>query len=413
MGLFDSIKDVAAKASEKATQAVADISAKAEQKKAEQEAMNAEMTAKVEALRNQIVSDIENINTGNNGILSALSDKELTSFTQDFAEKCFLPANTTSKTHVIMYPYISQKNLKKIHETFEFDENSDMPILHIKTENKQEILFTKNKLFFKVVLPENKKFTANGVVDAKNVNDFEFVETENGYSFKCDTVELISFKLNKTYKQDFITLNDYFDRIKTKNFDITADDVDNLIKQKVCSEICKMFEKYYTDDNEKVIFFDWGVNSYTANDYVICTDNQVLILDREMGGATMNVKQLYYDDITSAQIIQNSNSGSLTADLINTAITAALDIADLTISAAGATIRINNLYKNEAERIVAIYHQMRKQLKNAAVQPQQPVQQNPADDPLEQLQKLSKLKDAGIISEEDFNAKKAELLAKL
>ncbi len=34
-------------------------------------------------------------------------------------------------------------------------------------------------------------------------------------------------------------------------------------------------------------------------------------------------------------------------------------------------------------------------------------------DPLEQLEKLQKLKDAGILSEEEFNAKKADLLSKL
>lgn len=37
----------------------------------------------------------------------------------------------------------------------------------------------------------------------------------------------------------------------------------------------------------------------------------------------------------------------------------------------------------------------------------------PADDPLEQLKKLNALKDAGIISEEEFNEKKATLLAKI
>ena len=36
-----------------------------------------------------------------------------------------------------------------------------------------------------------------------------------------------------------------------------------------------------------------------------------------------------------------------------------------------------------------------------------------ADDPLEQLKKLAELKDLGVITEEEFSAKKAELLAKL
>lgn len=37
----------------------------------------------------------------------------------------------------------------------------------------------------------------------------------------------------------------------------------------------------------------------------------------------------------------------------------------------------------------------------------------PADDPLEQLKKLNALKDAGVISEEEYNEKKAALLAKV
>ena len=37
----------------------------------------------------------------------------------------------------------------------------------------------------------------------------------------------------------------------------------------------------------------------------------------------------------------------------------------------------------------------------------------PQNDPMEQLAKLSKLKEAGILTEEEFNQKKADLLAKL
>lgn len=44
---------------------------------------------------------------------------------------------------------------------------------------------------------------------------------------------------------------------------------------------------------------------------------------------------------------------------------------------------------------------------------QQVVAAPAADDPLEQLAKLSKLKEAGIISEDEFNQKKEALLAKI
>lgn len=413
MGFMDKLKNAASSVSEKAGQMVKEAEQKAAQKKAENEAMQAEKTAKVEAMRDEAVSKINSIGTGG-GIVDSLSEKELLDFTKSFAEKLFISACTASSSHIVIYPYITEKQIKKIHNSFKFDESMDKPIIHIRTEDKQEILFTKNKLFFRVVLPEDKNVSAVGEVNASAVNDFRFVETEEGYSFQCDTVELISFKLNKKYKQDFITLNNYFDRIKNKQFEITEQEIHDMIKEKVGDKIYGMFSKYYADDDELAIFFAWGADSYSANDYVICTTNQVIILDRELGGMTMNAKQLYYDDITAVEIIQNSNSGSLTADLINSAITAALDVCDLNISAAGASIRINNLYKNEAERIAAIYHQKRKELKTKSAAPTIVQAAAPAaSDPLEQLEKLSKLKDAGIISAEEFEKKKADLLAKL
>lgn len=130
-------------------------------------------------------------------------------------------------------------------------------------------------------------------------------------------------------------------------------------------------------------------------------------------GTTANAKQFYYEDITSMQTIQNSgNNETLTGYLINSAIVAALDICDLLITVAGASNRINSLYKNEADRVVSIYHQQRKEIKSASEKPTV-IQQSNEVNPLEQLQKLAKLKESGIISEEEYNEKKAVLLEKI
>lgn len=412
MGFMDSLKNAASSAAEKAKQVKQNMDEKAAQKKAEAEALKAERTAKVEAMRDEAISKINSIGTGG-GIVDSLSENELFDFTKSFAEKLFMCACTSSKSHILIYPFITEKQNKKIHESFKFEDSVDKPIIHIKTEDKQEILFTKNKLFFRVVLPEDKSYSAVGEVNASAVNDFKFVETEDGYSFQCDTVELISFKLNKKYKQDFITLNNYFERIKNKQFEITEREIHDMIKEKVGNDVYNLFSKYFGDDDELAIFFAWGSDSYSANDFIICTTSQVILLDREMGGMTMNAKQLYYEDITAVELVQNSNSGDFAVDLISSALTAALDVCDLIITA-GATLRINNLYKNEAERVAAIYRQKRKEIKDKAAAPTIVQAAAPAaDDPLEQLSKLSKLKDAGIISQEEFEEKKAALLAKI
>lgn len=171
-------------------------------------------------------------------------------------------------------------------------------------------------------------------------------------------------------------------------------------------------KKYMVYDDELIVYFAWGLDSLSAKDYIVCTTKQIIVMDREMFGMTANIKQFYYEDITSASTEQNSNSSDLTGMLIDTALTAATKTCDLIISVAGAVNKINTLYKVEAERVVAVYHQYRKIAKQANAQPQVIVQQQ-TESPVEQIKKLKELADLGIISENEFNQKKADLLAKM
>ena len=91
----------------------------------------------------------------------------------------------------------------------------------------------------------------------------------------------------------------------------------------------------------------------SAKDYIVCTTKQIIVVNREMLGATANIKQFYYEDITSASTEQNAKSSDFTTALLETAITAATKTCDLIISVAGATTKIDTLFKVEAERVVA------------------------------------------------------------
>lgn len=112
-------------------------------------------------------------------------------------------------------------------------------------------------------------------------------------------------------------------------------------------------------------------------------------------------------------MIQNANTGDWTADLINNAITAATKTCDMVITVAGAAIKISNLYKIEAERVTSVYHEMKKQTKLATAQLQIIQPQASSEDPMEKIKKLAQLKEAGIITEEEFNCKKTELLSQI
>lgn len=222
---------------------------------------------------------------------------------------------------------------------------------------------------------------------------------------------MTSVAFAKAVNEDAIGLNRYFAAIGNKKFEITDKEVDELIKEKIGGKVLEEVKKYLVYDDEILTYFAWGLDSLSAKDYIFCTDKQVVMMNREMLGATANIKQFYYEDINSASTEQNAKSDDLTVALIETAITAATKTCDLVLGVAGSTLRINTLYKIEAERIVAIYHHYRKVAKTAAAQPTVIVQQQAQQvDPMEQLKKLAELKELGIVTQEEFDAKKAQLL---
>lgn len=420
MAFFDKLKDVKSSVMSTATGIVDTTKSsikKAQedyaQKKQEAEALDAEMREKAQQFSQNIVNGILEYCEGKEGgYFGKIPTETLLSFTKDFYEKLVLPGGKTSTSCVAMHPYIDDKKAKQFAKSFSQYDSSETPILYLKDGEKQEILITTKTLYFRRPLPENKKYFADGAVGCENIDCFHLDENGDSYQFKCDTYVLADIKLINAYKQDFMALNEYFRCVKEQDFEITNEEIDGLIQKKIGAKIYGDVKKYMTYDDELVLYYAGGLDSLTAVDYVACTTRQIIIVNREFLGATANVKQFYYDDITSMATIQNSNSNDLLVALVDTALTAALKVCDLEITVAGAKNKINTLYTIEAQRVIAIYHEQRKGLKEKASQPQI-IQQVSQVDVLEQIEKLSKLKDMGIISEEEFAQKKIVLLEKL
>lgn len=396
----------------KAKNAVDGIKTSIEQKQAEKEAYEAEMSAKAQEKKEEIISTILS-NQNNGSIFGDTDTKTLLDFTKDFYDRLLMPANSVALSKISMYPYIDGKTLEKAVKNLDGYDSSETPVLMIKGEKKQIILITDKTLYFSLALKEDAKFLVKGKVSNDEISEILFISEGETSRVDCDGYTLAEFKTDKTVKEDFISLTNYFESIRKKDFVITDEEVDQLIKEKIGSKIAAELKKYMIYDDELFVYFAWGLDSLAAKDYIVCTNKQIIVLDREAFGATSDIKQFYYEDITSASTEQNSNNNDLTGYLIETAITAATKTCDLYFSVAGARTKIKTLYKAEAERIVAVYHQFRKLAKQATAAPQVIVQQQTADDPLEQLKKLSSMKDMGIITEEEFESKKADLLAKL
>ena len=406
--------DFLKKAKETVSNAASDMKASMEQKKAEKEAYEAEMKQKASDKAQEIINTILSY-SNDSTLFRGIPENEIMSFTKEFYDKLLMPAFSVALTKISMHPYIDAKEIEKLQKAIPEYDASEAPILVLRAENKQLVLLTYNTLYFSLKLEEDNKYVVSGKVPTSEISDLVFEINDEAAKVICDGYALASFKTDKTIREDFISLTNYFECIKKHDFEITDEEVDALIQEKIGTKIVSEIKKYMVYDDEQFVYFAWGLDSLAAKDYIVCTNKQIIVMDREAFGATSNIKQFYYEDITSASTEQNSESTSLTGYLLESAITAATKTCDLYFSVAGAKTKIKTLYKAEAERIVAVYHFYRKAAKTAASQPQVIVQQAApaADDPIEQLKKLSALKDAGILSEEEFNAKKADLLAKM
>lgn len=422
MAFMDKFKDAASKAAEKANslkdsamESLEKAKEANEQKKAEREAYVAQMEAEAKAWTDDMVSQIIGAFDGSKQLLfNRIDDTTLDKFTKDYYEMLVLPGSRPNISCLTMNPYIDDKAVKKLVKHFNSYDGTETPFIYIKESGGQEIVITKTTMLFRMKYADTKEFWCEGQIPVESINTLAIDIGETSGQVMINGVKLSDIKITGSYKQDFISLNYYFECIAKQDFAIDMNEVDNQIRRKIGDKIYAQVSKYFIDADEKLLFYAGGIDSLTAVDYIACTDQQMIIVNREMLGATANVKQFYYEDVTAMATIQNSQSNDLLVAVIDTALTSALKICTLEVAVAGAREHINTVYLVEATRIIAIYHEARKAAKQAKAQPVQTIVQQAAQpDALEQIQKLAALKDAGILTEEEFNQKKADLLSKL
>lgn len=403
-------KDLVKNATDKAT----NIANAAQSKYTEIQQNNAikkeEMNKKMEEMQGRIAeyeqSLLQQIALGFNGESWLELEDNFMDFTKEFFERLLLPANSVSVSKITMYPY-SDKILKNVKKGIENYDESEIPAFQFSGDKGEYIVLTRDHLYVSFAFPENPAFFGHLCLNLGQISDLQFEIVEENCEIICNGVTL--FTNHNPHEFDVITVKEYFRRLKEKDYEITEIQVDELIKSKIGDNILKIIRQY-TFDDELLVYFAWGLDNITAKDFVVCTNKQILLLDREMLGATKNIKQFYYEDITSMGTDQKTNN------VLDFALTAAFKLCNITIYVAGTQEKIQTLFTYEAERVVRVYQEYRRSIKQEERSARQVVVQQTApqeDDVFAKLEKLSKLKEAGILTEEEFNAKKAELLAQM
>ena len=350
MGWKDLMKNV----TDKATSVAETAQAKFEEQKQLSAIKKEEQNKKMEEMNERVTEYeqelLQNILSGFSGAPCIEVEDNILDFTKDYFEKLLLPANSVSASKITMYPY-SDKIQKKAQKALREYDDTETPVFQFEGNKGEFILMTPTKLYIAVAFPENQTFVANVAVDLQQVSQLGFVSTEEGYQVVCNGVEL--FSADNVSEFDRITIEEYVRRLEEKDFEITETQIDEVIKKKIGDNILRIIRQYVFDD-ELLIYFAWGMDNITAKDFVVCTNKQILMLDREMLGATKNVKQFYYEDITSMSTDQK------TSGWLEFALTAAFKLCNITIYVSGAQEKIQTLYTYEAERVIRVYQEYRR-----------------------------------------------------
>ncbi len=368
--------------------------------KEEKQRLRAEKQAAADAAAAALVEEMKAVD----GTALEIDTNQLLTFTADYYDKLYLPAHSVSASKLIFHP-LDKKIEKQAQKSYTNLTAGESPVFMILAAGHQNVYLSTKALYFKKAYDADGLFFSIGSLPIEYISDLSYTKSGDSYVFTCNGVELLNS--NHGFILDTDSFTEYMRRIKARDFTITNEQIDALIESKIGSDILKMVKEYVYDD-ELILYFAWGCDSITAKDFIVCSDKQMVVLDRAAFGLTKNVKQFYYEDVTSMATLQETNG------LLDLALTAALSVCDLEVSVAGAKERLSCLFTYEAEKVVKVYRECRRSAKETKNQPIVVQQAAPAgDDPLAQLEKLNKLKEAGILTEAEFAEKKAALLAKL
>ena len=364
MGFMDKLKETAGKAAEKAgamKDSAMDTYGKMkeanEQKKAEKQAYTAAMEQEVNEYSAKLIESITaEYADGGAKFWGEGNRAAIDKFTKDYYEMLVLPGSRPNISCLTMSPYIDEKAMKKFADKGGVDLQGAVPHIFIKDGNDVSMVITENFIAFKFRYEKDSSFWVKGKIPTASINTFVMEINDSAANVMVNGVKLTTISIKGSYRQDFMSLNYYFECLGKQDFTIDRQEVNDQIRAKIGDKIYAQVKKYFIDDDEQLLFYAGGVDSLTAVDYVACTDNQLIFVNREMLGATANVKQFYFEDVTSMSTIQNSTSSDFLTAVIDTALTAAFKLCDLEVSVAGSKEVINTLYLAEATRIIAIYH---------------------------------------------------------
>lgn len=265
-------KETAANAAASAANAANAAKAKMDEKKQQMDAQKAErerIRAEKQAQADQETQQMLEAMSAENGDLFQIDTKQLLSFTAEFYDKLYLPAHSVSASKLLFHP-LDQKINKYAQKEFpEYNPANESPIFMILGKNQQKVFLSSRALYFKKAFDEEATFFCVGNIPIDKIKTLSYQKDGDNYIFSCNQVIVLNSK--NGFELDINAFQLYISRIQNRDFAITNEQIDALIKEKIGDKILKIVQEYVYED-ELLLYFAWGCDSITAKDFIVCSD---------------------------------------------------------------------------------------------------------------------------------------------
>lgn len=351
--------------------------------------------------------------------------EEILSFTNEFYERIFIVDEDCKNSKVSFGSYISRRRGYEIISRFKTKSEEDLldeieiPLVSYYGGSSEYFLLSDKAFYFR------GKHISEGIicsikVDLAKVEKIELCDNEESAILSINGVDVL-----KVDKSSLYILQKYFNKTNIKNYIITEEEVAREVEKELENRVGEVIYyriKSYLAADEYFVFLSSRDNSKDKSTFTICTNKQILIINKNDSSEEEElVSRLIYNDIVYIGLEETSEYKSMFS-----MVTDLFKDTTLEIILSGNKFKIETLKRVECERIIKIVNEYNREKyvkkqdlnenKEEAETENIYADDNPVmvkEDIVGQIRELAALKNEGILTEEEFQAKKVELLSRI
>ena len=348
-----------------------------------------------ENLKNQIIKNYNNDNK--KSLFKNYTEDGLKRISLEFFEKIIINHPDWNKSNLTFGNYIQEKKLVSItNSDLDVTEtNKEFGVIQYYKNSKNYFLLTNKYLYFKGNYP-NKKNIYSTKISTEYIHEISFKEKEY-----CQLININGVPIGCIDSLDAALLNGFIKILSNGCTQISDVAISNEIKSLISDNNLDKIYSYL--DNEE--YFTLFITT-NQEDYIICTNKNLFMINCLCLDGDILIEKIPYNDISSAYIDTDRKKANLFS-----MFTAGYDEVSINLLVKDSKHQIDFLKIADAYVIVKEINDRKSDV--LAHQNNNDIDYNNSQKSIALIRALSELRQSDIITEEEFQNKKMELLNRI